>query len=212
MTLEHHRFLAREFPELKDRIHELKQNSEAFRALYEEYEALDNEILRIEQDIETPSDEYTESLKQRRVTLKDQIYDLLTGRLRREADTEEYVIRHKFRAPIDHGEVARDWSERGYSCDDFVDPPGREWKDFTHRSNELVTVTAGQLEVEMHGVSYRLEPGEVGVFAGSAIHAIDYPDKSRFIRVTGTNLDAIERVAYDEQSGRIKRMGAQRAT
>ena len=59
---------------------------------------------------------------------------------------------------------------------------------------------------------YRLEPGEVGVFAGSAIHAIDYPDKSRFIRVTGTNLDAIERLAYDEQSGRIKRMGAQQAT
>jgi len=59
---------------------------------------------------------------------------------------------------------------------------------------------------------YRLNPGEVGIFAGSAIHAIDYPDKSRFIRVTGTNLDAIERVAYDEQSGRIKRMGAQQAT
>lgn len=59
---------------------------------------------------------------------------------------------------------------------------------------------------------YRLNPGEVGVFVGSAIHAIDYPDGSRFIRVTGTNLDAIERLAYDEQSGRIKRMGAQQAT
>ncbi len=59
---------------------------------------------------------------------------------------------------------------------------------------------------------YRLNPGEVGVFAGTAIHAIDYPDKSRFIRITGTNLDAIERVAFDEQTGRIKRMGAQQAT
>jgi predicted metal-dependent enzyme (double-stranded beta helix superfamily) len=59
---------------------------------------------------------------------------------------------------------------------------------------------------------YRLSPGEVGIFAGSAIHAIDYPDKSRFIRVTGTNLDSIDRVAYDEQTGRIKRMGPQQAT
>lgn len=59
---------------------------------------------------------------------------------------------------------------------------------------------------------YRLNPGEAGVFSGSAIHAIDYPDKSRFIRVTGTNLDAIERLAYNEQTGRIKRMGAQQAT
>ncbi|MGH8735818.1 MAG: hypothetical protein ACREVC_00460 [Burkholderiales bacterium] len=60
--------------------------------------------------------------------------------------------------------------------------------------------------------SYRLKPGEVGIFAGSAIHAIDYPDKSRFIRITGTNLDAIERLAYDEQTGSIRRMGAQQAT
>ncbi|MGH8746499.1 MAG: hypothetical protein ACREUK_08410 [Burkholderiales bacterium] len=59
---------------------------------------------------------------------------------------------------------------------------------------------------------YRLNPGEVGVFAGSAIHAIDYPNGSRFIRVTGTNLDAIERLAFDEQTGCIKRMGAQQAT
>ncbi|MFZ1908518.1 MAG: hypothetical protein WAU52_05485 [Burkholderiales bacterium] len=59
---------------------------------------------------------------------------------------------------------------------------------------------------------YRLNPGEVGVFAGTAIHAIDYPDRSRFIRVTGTNLDAIARVAYDERTGRIKRMGVQQAT
>jgi predicted metal-dependent enzyme (double-stranded beta helix superfamily) len=66
-----------------------------------------------------------------------------------------------------------------------------------------------KLEVTRH---YRLNPGEVGIFAGSAIHAIDYPDRSRFIRVTGTNLDAIDRVAYDEQTGRIKRMGAQQAT
>ena len=59
---------------------------------------------------------------------------------------------------------------------------------------------------------YRLNPGEVGMFADGAIHAIDYPDGSRFIRVTGTNLDAIERVAYDEATGRIKRMAAQQAT
>ncbi|MEK9720673.1 MAG: hypothetical protein VW339_06450 [Quisquiliibacterium sp.] len=59
---------------------------------------------------------------------------------------------------------------------------------------------------------YRLGPGQVGIYSGEEIHAIDYPDRSRFIRVTGTNLDAIERIAYDEETGRIKRMAAQRAT
>jgi hypothetical protein len=63
------------------------------------------------------------------------------------------VIRYKFGTPINHDEVARNWSEHGYSCDEFVDPPGREWKDFTHPTNELVTVTKGQLEVDMHDVT-----------------------------------------------------------
>lgn len=60
--------------------------------------------------------------------------------------------------------------------------------------------------------SYRLNPGEVGVYSHGAIHAIDYPDKSRFIRITGTNLDNIWRIAINEQTGQIKKMGPQQAT
>ena len=59
---------------------------------------------------------------------------------------------------------------------------------------------------------YRLSPGEVGVYADGAIHAIDYPAKSRFIRVTGTNLDKIYREAFDPATGKIDRMGPQRAS
>jgi predicted metal-dependent enzyme (double-stranded beta helix superfamily) len=59
---------------------------------------------------------------------------------------------------------------------------------------------------------YRLNPGEVGVYASTAIHSIDYPAKSRFIRVTGTNLDRIYRDAFDPATGAIKRMGPQQAT
>ena len=59
---------------------------------------------------------------------------------------------------------------------------------------------------------YRLNPGEVGVYSHGAIHAIDYPDKSRFIRITGTNLDQISRAAFDQETGRIKRMGPQQAS
>lgn len=60
--------------------------------------------------------------------------------------------------------------------------------------------------------SYRLNPGEVGVYSHGAIHAIDYPDKSRFIRITGTNLDKIWRIAINEETGQIKRMGPQLAS
>lgn len=59
---------------------------------------------------------------------------------------------------------------------------------------------------------YRLHPGEVGVFMGREIHAIDYPAESRFIRVTGTNLDRIERSAYDLDTGGVRQMAPQQAT
>lgn len=172
MNLEHHRDLAHEFPELKHPIHELKQSSPEFRRLYEEYQALDNEILRIEQEIETPSDEYTEQLKRRRALLKDRLYGLLTGRIPEEADTEEYVVRRKFRIPVDHGEVRRDWQQRGYSCEPFVDPPGQEWRDYTHKTNELLTVVEGRLEVELHGVRYTLEPGDELFIPRNAVHTV----------------------------------------
>ena len=59
---------------------------------------------------------------------------------------------------------------------------------------------------------YRLNPGEVGIYASSAIHSIDYPEKSRFIRVTGTNLDRIYRDSFELATGAIKRMAPQQAS
>lgn len=76
MSIEHHSLLS-DFPELRDRIHELKTGNPRFATLYKEYQDLDKEIFRIEEEIETPSDQYTEELKKKRVRLKDQLYDML---------------------------------------------------------------------------------------------------------------------------------------
>ncbi|HET7764609.1 MAG TPA: hypothetical protein VFK92_05915 [Burkholderiales bacterium] len=59
---------------------------------------------------------------------------------------------------------------------------------------------------------YRLDPGQAGIFADGAIHSIDYPDGSMFVRVTGTNLDRIARSSFDLETGAVKQMAAQRAT
>lgn len=101
--------------------------------------------------------------------------------------------------PHDHGES---WAVYGQAIG---------YTDMTEYRRTDDGSVAGEAKLEVTK-RYRLNPGEVGVFADGAIHAIDYPDGSRFIRVTGTNLDAIERVAFDEQTGRIKRMAAQQAT
>ena len=59
---------------------------------------------------------------------------------------------------------------------------------------------------------YRLNPGEAGIYQDGAIHAIDYPDKSRFVRVTGVNLDNINRIRIDLKTGEVHQMTPQRAT
>ena len=59
---------------------------------------------------------------------------------------------------------------------------------------------------------YRLLPGHAGIYQDGKIHSIDYPDSSRFIRVTGTNLDKIERVRFDLATGAVHQMTPQQAT
>ena len=59
---------------------------------------------------------------------------------------------------------------------------------------------------------YRLLPGHAGIYQDCKIHSIDYPDRARFVRVTGTNLDKIYRVSFDLASGKINRMAPQQAT
>jgi uncharacterized protein YdcH (DUF465 family) len=76
MLGEHHD-LAHEFPEFKARIHSLKVTNKHFARLFEEYETLDKEIYRIEEQIETTSDEYLEGLKRKRLQLKDELYQML---------------------------------------------------------------------------------------------------------------------------------------
>jgi hypothetical protein len=59
---------------------------------------------------------------------------------------------------------------------------------------------------------YRLMPGEAGIYQNGAIHSIDYPDYARFVRVTGTNLDKINRIRIDLKTGVVEQMTPQQAT
>ena len=59
---------------------------------------------------------------------------------------------------------------------------------------------------------YRLTPGQAGIYQDGAIHSIDYPDYARFVRVTGTNLDKINRIKIDLKSGAVEQMYPQQAS
>jgi len=73
------------------------------------------------------------------------------------------------------------------------------------------TGTDGRAELRPTS-KYRLMPGQAGIYQDGKIHSIDYPDKARFIRVTGTNLDEINRVRFDFNTGEVHQMTPQRAT
>lgn len=69
--------LIHELPEHKERIHQLKISDEYFAKLFDEYHELDHEILRMEEGIETPSDDVLEELKKKRLYLKDQLFSMI---------------------------------------------------------------------------------------------------------------------------------------
>jgi hypothetical protein len=60
--------------------------------------------------------------------------------------------------------------------------------------------------------TYRLMPGHAGIYQDGKIHSIEYPDNALFIRVTGTNLDNIQRVRFDLATGKVHQMTPQQAT
>lgn len=69
--------LAHEFPEYKDKMHELKMRDAHFARLFDEYHEINKQVLRIEQEIDKVSDAIAEKFKKQRLTLKDQLFAML---------------------------------------------------------------------------------------------------------------------------------------
>lgn len=62
---------------------------------------------------------------------------------------------------------------------------------------------AGEARIEKVK-DYRLTPGHAGLYDVGAIHAIDYPAGARFVRVTGTDLGALDRLKFDMSGGKAE--------
>jgi mannose-6-phosphate isomerase-like protein (cupin superfamily) len=77
---------------------------------------------------------------------------------------------HRYPEPVDKAQVEGDWNRRGFSCDWMMDSTRREWRDCSHRSNALLAVVDGELEVVIHGEKYVLRPGDEVVVPKGALH------------------------------------------
>ncbi len=69
--------LRHEFPEYEKEIHHLKMSNAHFLRFFNEYDDVDDELHRIAQRIETPSDDYVEELKKKRLFYKDELYFMI---------------------------------------------------------------------------------------------------------------------------------------
>jgi uncharacterized protein YdcH (DUF465 family) len=76
MPLENHS-LINEFPEMREKIHVLKTTDNHFARLFAEYDAVEHEVHRIESGAEPTSDEHLETLKKKRLKLKDELFGML---------------------------------------------------------------------------------------------------------------------------------------
>ena len=56
-------------------------------------------------------------------------------------------------------QIKQDWHSRGYSFGVFSDPPGQVWADFVQRTNELIVLAEGEIEVEIEGKAERFQIG-----------------------------------------------------
>ncbi len=69
--------LLHEFPEMKDKIHELKISDTHFKKIFDEYHATDHSIHSIETGATATTDEHLNELRLKRVNLKDTLYNYL---------------------------------------------------------------------------------------------------------------------------------------
>ena len=97
--------------------------------------------------------------------------------------------------PHDHG---TSWAIYGQATEHTV---MREWYRTDDGSDDE------DISLEKNS-EYRLDPGQVGLFNPGVIHSIEYPDNARFVRVTGVDLDRIDRKAYNLKHKSVKTIRA----
>ena len=68
--------------------------------------------------------------------------------------------------------IRENWESRGYSFGVFKDSPGQVWADFVHRTDELVVLAGGDIEIEIEGKSQQPRIGEEIFIPANSIHTV----------------------------------------
>ncbi|WP_340118213.1 cupin domain-containing protein [Pelagibius sp. 7325] len=77
-----------------------------------------------------------------------------------------------YSAPVDHERVRLDWAGEGFSFGVFRDPPGQEWNDFVHESDEYVLVAEGAMEITVGAERFKAAPGDLVRIPRNTSHSL----------------------------------------
>ena len=68
--------------------------------------------------------------------------------------------------------IRENWESRGYSFGVFKDSPGKVWANYVHRTDELVVLAGGDIEIEIEGKSQQPRIGEEIFIPANSIHTV----------------------------------------
>ena len=68
--------------------------------------------------------------------------------------------------------LRKNWASRGYSFGVFRDPPGRVWANFVHRTDELVLLAEGEIEIEIEGCPQQHNIGDEVFIPAYYVHTV----------------------------------------
>ena len=69
-------------------------------------------------------------------------------------------------------QIRKDWDSRGYNFGIFKDPPGQVWANFVHRTDEIVVLADGEIEIEIEGKSQQPQIGDEVFIPAQAVHTV----------------------------------------
>jgi quercetin dioxygenase-like cupin family protein len=77
-----------------------------------------------------------------------------------------------FQSPVVPKSVTAHWRADGYSSHVMTDRAGQEWNDFTHATNEAVTVLEGRLRLILAGDVVESGPGDLVFIPKQVPHSV----------------------------------------
>jgi mannose-6-phosphate isomerase-like protein (cupin superfamily) len=79
---------------------------------------------------------------------------------------------------MDQEKIKKDWAVRAYSFGIFKDPPGKVWADFVHRTDELIVLAEGEIEIKIEGKSEQPTIGREVIIPANVIHTVSNVGKT----------------------------------